>query len=98
MSEWTIIANSPALVLDDGNTDDDDVAFCIKYAREHNDPEGGPQQRRVRLTDLRGRPQAHRRPCPQGHDVCEHGEDHDLRRFALRFSGLSEEEQAQLLA
>lgn len=34
----------------------------------------------------------------KGHEVCEHGEDHDLRRFALRFSGLDETAQAQLLA
>lgn len=34
----------------------------------------------------------------EGHNVCEHGEDHDLRRFALRFSGLDEDVQERLLA
>ena len=32
-----------------------------------------------------------------GHDVCEHGEDHDLRKFAVRHSGLDEEGQAAVL-
>lgn len=35
---------------------------------------------------------------PGNHEACEHGDDHDLRRFALRFSGLDEAAQAQLLA
>lgn len=33
-----------------------------------------------------------------GHDVCEHGKDHDLRRFAMKFSGLSEEQQKEVLS
>ena len=33
-----------------------------------------------------------------GHDVCEHGEDQDLRAFALKFSGLGPERCAAILA
>lgn len=33
----------------------------------------------------------------KGHDVCEHGEDHDLRRFAMKFSGLSQEDQNRVI-
>jgi hypothetical protein len=28
------------IVLDDGNVRDDDVTFCIEWAREHDDAEG----------------------------------------------------------
>lgn len=34
----------------------------------------------------------------KGHDVCEHGEDHDLRKFAMKFSGLNESEQTAVLS
>ena len=33
----------------------------------------------------------------KGHDVCEHGEDYDLRRFAMKFSGLSKEDQDKII-
>lgn len=33
-----------------------------------------------------------------GHDVCEHGKDHDLRHFALTYSGLDASTQATVFA
>jgi hypothetical protein len=32
----------------------------------------------------------------KGHDVCEHGEANDLRKFSLKFSGLNEEMETLL--
>ncbi len=39
---WNLTWGSLHIVLDDGNVDDDSVAFCKGWALEHGDAEGNP--------------------------------------------------------